>query len=55
MSDRTRELVMARANAGQIAAAALEAGELSLLRDAGFEKVRKGVTTVSEVVRATRA
>ena len=55
MSDRTRELVMARANAGQIAAAALEAGELMLLRDAGFEKVRKGVTTVSEVVRATRA
>ena len=34
--------------------AAAEAGDLSLLRDAGFEKARAGVTTVSEVLRATK-
>ncbi|MHC4415377.1 MAG: GspE/PulE family protein [Planctomycetota bacterium] len=54
MSDRTRELVMARANAGQIAQAAIEANEITLLRDAGFAKVRSGVTTISEALRATK-
>ena len=55
INERTRELVMARANARQIAQAAQESGDLSLLRDAGFEKVRAGVTTVSEILRATKA
>jgi general secretion pathway protein E/type IV pilus assembly protein PilB len=55
INERTRELVMNRANARQIAQAATESGDMSLLRDAGFEKVRAGVTTLSEVLRATKA
>jgi len=55
INERTRELVMNRANARQIAQAATESGDMSLLRDAGVEKVRAGVTTVSEVLRATKA
>jgi general secretion pathway protein E/type IV pilus assembly protein PilB len=55
VNERTRELVMSRANARQIAQAARESGDLSLLRDAGFEKVRAGMTTVAEVLRATKA
>ncbi|MCZ6734797.1 MAG: ATPase, T2SS/T4P/T4SS family, partial [Planctomycetota bacterium] len=47
ISEHTRELVMARANAGRIARAAIEASELTLLHDAGFEKIRCGATTVS--------
>ncbi len=55
INERTRELVMNRANARQIAQAAIESGDMSQLRDAGFEKIRAGVTTVSEVLRATKA
>jgi general secretion pathway protein E/type IV pilus assembly protein PilB len=55
ISEQTRELVMERANAGRIAASALKAGDLTLLRNAGFCKVRSGVTTISEVLRATKA
>ncbi len=54
MSDQSRELVMARANAGRIAGAALEAGELVPLRDAGLAMVREGKTTFAEVMRATK-
>ncbi len=55
MSEPSRELVMARANAGRIAQTAIEARELTPLRQAGFEKVRQGVTTISEILRATKA
>ena len=54
VSQRTRDLVMDKANATQIAKSATEAGELSLLRDAGLAKVRSGVTSVAEVLRATQ-
>ncbi len=54
VSPRTRELIMERANAARIAQAALEAGELTLLRHSGFAKVREGRTTIAEVLRATR-
>jgi type II secretory ATPase GspE/PulE/Tfp pilus assembly ATPase PilB-like protein len=53
ISPATREMVMARANARQIAESALAAGDLSLLRTSGFRKVRAGQTTVAEVLRAT--
>jgi hypothetical protein len=33
----------------------MEAGNLTKLRQAGFSKVRSGETTVSEVLRATKA
>jgi general secretion pathway protein E/type IV pilus assembly protein PilB len=50
-----REMVLARVNAGRIAQAAKEAGNLSLLRQAGFTKARDGETTIAEVLRATKA
>jgi general secretion pathway protein E/type IV pilus assembly protein PilB len=53
ISPETREMVMARANARQIAHTAHAAGDLSLLRTSGFRKVRAGLTTVAEVLRAT--
>jgi general secretion pathway protein E/type IV pilus assembly protein PilB len=54
MSERTRELVMARENAGRIAAAALADGDLTLLRDAAYRAIRDGITTVAEAVRLTK-
>ncbi len=55
MTEQTREMVLARTNAGRIAQAAVESGDLTLLRQAGFEKVRSGDTTITEVLRATKA
>ncbi len=54
MTDDIRELVVQRASAGQIRAAALQDG-LKLLREDGWEKVRAGVTTPAEVLRVTKA
>ncbi len=54
MTDRIREMVMHRANAGAIASAAMADGELTTLRDAAFDKVREGVTTVAEALRVTK-
>ncbi len=51
LNDRVLEMVMARANARQIAEVALEAGDLTLLRAAGLRKALAGVTTVAEVMR----
>ena len=47
-------MVMDKANARQIATAAEEAGELYSLRDASFTKVRAGMTTITEALRATQ-
>ncbi len=55
MTDQIREMVMQRKNAGAIAEFARGSGDLSLLREAGFRKVREGVTTIGEVLRATKA
>ncbi|MEE8155959.1 MAG: ATPase, T2SS/T4P/T4SS family [Phycisphaerales bacterium] len=55
MSEQTREMVMTKANAREIAKSAAAAGDTTLLRDAGFEKVRAGVTTIPEALRATQA
>ncbi len=52
LSDRTRDMIMHRANARELAQAALEEENLVRLRSDGFEKVRSGHTTISEVVRA---
>jgi general secretion pathway protein E/type IV pilus assembly protein PilB len=54
MTEPIRELVMTRTNARKIASLAAESGELTTLRQAGFEKVAEGVTTFPEVVRATK-
>ncbi|HVP74058.1 MAG TPA: ATPase, T2SS/T4P/T4SS family [Phycisphaerales bacterium] len=55
MTEPIRELVVERANTGRIEAVALASGDLTLLRPAGFEKVRSGDTTIAEVLRATKA
>jgi general secretion pathway protein E/type IV pilus assembly protein PilB len=53
--EQTREQIMSRASARQIAQSALAAGDLAVLRDAGFAKVLAGQTTLAEVLRATQA
>jgi len=53
MDKTIRPLVMERAPAMIIRAAACEAGMTSLRED-GWRKVRKGITTVEEVLRVTR-
>ncbi len=53
MNDELRKLTVGKADAGQIRKKALEAGMRSL-RDDGWLKVRQGLTTVSEVLRATQ-
>ena len=55
INGQIRELIMSRANARQIAQAAMTSGDLSLLRDSGFLKVRSGQTTMAEVLQATQA
>lgn len=55
LSDRVREMIMSRVNAPAIAAAAQQDGDLSVLREDGFDKVRAGVTTIHEVMRALKA
>ncbi|MGI9014438.1 MAG: GspE/PulE family protein [Phycisphaerales bacterium] len=55
MTPEVRELVMQQRNAGLIAERARETNQLTLLRDAGFAKVRQGATTLAEVIRVTKA
>jgi general secretion pathway protein E len=51
--DKIRELILARSDAGAIRASAVGDG-MVLLREDGWEKVRRGMTTIEEVVRVTR-
>ncbi len=53
VTDRIRELILTRSDAGAIRASAVEDG-MVLLREDGWAKVRRGVTTIEEVVRVTR-
>ena len=52
VSDEIRALIVARAPAGEIAAAAIAEGMTTLHQD-GLQKVRKGETTLAEVARVT--
>ena len=54
LDDEIRELILERASAGKILRCAREHG-LVVLREDGWGKVRRGVTTINEVVRATKA
>jgi type II secretory ATPase GspE/PulE/Tfp pilus assembly ATPase PilB-like protein len=45
-------MIMERASGPVIASRAVADGDLTLLRQAGFEKVREGKTTIAEVLRA---
>jgi general secretion pathway protein E len=53
ITDEIRELILARADSGAIRSRAV-AGGMTLLREDGWEKVRRGVTTIEEVIRVTR-
>ncbi len=53
VTDKIRELILGRADAGAIRASAVDGG-MVFLRDDGWEKVRRGMTTIEEVVRVTR-
>jgi len=53
VTDKIRELILGRADAGAIRASAVDGG-MVLLRNDGWEKVRLGMTTIEEVVRVTR-
>jgi general secretion pathway protein E len=53
VTGKIRELILSRADAGAIRASAVADG-MVLLRENGWEKVRRGVTTIEEVVRVTR-
>lgn len=53
LNDELRELVLERASAGKIRNAAIKQGMI-LLRDDGWNKVRRGITTIGEVVQATK-
>lgn len=52
LTDETRDLVMHRTAAPQIAASARRSGHLRILIDDGFAKAVDGATTLSEVVRS---
>ncbi len=54
LTESLRERIMARSPTGEILAAARKGG-LRLLREDGWVKVRQGITTPEEVIRATKA
>ena len=53
INEPIREMVMDRANAAKISRQGLQDGVLSRLQDDGLVKARRGLTTVSEVMRVT--
>jgi type IV pilus assembly protein PilB len=54
MTPKLRDLVLERSSAGDIKKTAIEEGMLTLRRDA-LEKLKRGVTTVEEVLKETAA
>lgn len=52
MNEKIRELVLSRASADQIKKRAIKVG-MRVLRQDGVDKVLKGITTISEVIRVT--
>ncbi len=55
MTEPLREMVMKHANASSLANTAHASGDLTLLREDGFAKARRGLTTLSEVMRVAKA
>lgn len=53
MDEEIRRLTITNADAGRLRKAAAEQGMISLRQD-GFEKVRQGLTAISEVLRVTQ-
>jgi len=53
-TEDVRDVVMKHGNASEIVRQARREGALSLMRDDGFDKVKRGVTTLAEVMRVTK-
>ena len=53
VTDEIREMIVQRKSAGEVLVVARERG-LKLMREDGWEKVLKGITTVEEVTRVTK-
>jgi type II secretory ATPase GspE/PulE/Tfp pilus assembly ATPase PilB-like protein len=53
IDDHMRDLIVQRKSAGEMVRVARDKG-LKLMREDGWTKVRKGVTTVEEVLRVTK-
>jgi general secretion pathway protein E/type IV pilus assembly protein PilB len=53
-TENVREVVMKRGNASEIARTAAKEDAISTMRDDGFTKVVRGMTTLSEVMRVTK-
>jgi len=53
MSDPIRDLVMKKANTSQIREAAIKTGMMTMIED-GLEKVRNGITTLEEILKAVK-
>ncbi len=54
MSSKIRDLVLERSSAGEIKKTAIGEGMLTLRRD-GLEKLKRGITTVEEILKETAA
>ncbi len=54
VTERIRQLIMERANSDQIRQAAIAEGMTGMIDD-GLEKARRGITTIDEVLRASKA
>jgi type II secretory ATPase GspE/PulE/Tfp pilus assembly ATPase PilB-like protein len=52
-NDKLKDMVVQRVNAGVIRNEALKNGAMRTLRQAGWEKVKLGITTIDEVARTT--
>ena len=53
MGDDIRRLTISRADASQLRKTAIQQG-MSTLREDGFDKIKRGLTTISEVLRVTQ-
>lgn len=53
MTDKIKEMIMARSDAGRIRKQAVLEGMTTMMED-GLDKAQKGITTVEEVLRASR-
>jgi type II secretory ATPase GspE/PulE/Tfp pilus assembly ATPase PilB-like protein len=53
LTDDIRELILQKASSHQIKQRAI-AGGMKVLKQSGWEKIRKGITTIDEVLRVTQ-
>jgi type II secretory ATPase GspE/PulE/Tfp pilus assembly ATPase PilB-like protein len=53
MKEEMRELVLKKVSSTQISAKALQLG-MKTLRQSGWEKIKQGLTSPSEVIRVTQ-